>query len=186
VIELKVDAQGNISGCVESAADESAEESGGGEGAEGGDDGMSEYTPFGSIKEALTWALGVYKNDGTAPESDADTKAFSSGYGMKSCRPDDGAAVSKAVFTFEDKDGQLSVSVDYGDEGLNKNSPAHKMTAIMTQWMKDLDSAPAEAPKLVFAAEEINQRRADMVRHLGKQPAVIHAPFNTGGILPAA
>jgi hypothetical protein len=88
--------------------------------------------------------------------------------------------MSKATFTFEDKGGELAVSIDYGDEGLNKSSPAHKMTAIMTEWMKTLDSMPTEAPKLVYAAEDIGAKKAEQIAHLGSKPQVIHAPWALG------
>jgi hypothetical protein len=72
VIEIRVGADKSISVCVESAADEDAEESGGGDDGSGGDSDDNS-TPVKSIKEALTMALEIYRNDGEMPQqADAD------------------------------------------------------------------------------------------------------------------
>lgn len=82
--------------------------------------------------------------------------------------------MAKCIFTIEDKDGKVAMSVDYGD-GVDKESPAHKTSLILSKWMADLMEMPEEAPKIILAAEEINQAKASQVAHLGKAPRIIHA-----------
>ena len=80
-IEVTVTGDGQISVGVESADEENAEESGGDQ-AETGDQESAEAKPFKNIKDALTYALQIYKNDGEPPEDDATSEsAFQSGYG---------------------------------------------------------------------------------------------------------
>ena len=73
-IEISVTPDG-ISVGVESADQESSEESGAG-GAGGG----SEATPVPSIKAALTMALDIYRNDGQMPEGNGEDD-MASGFG---------------------------------------------------------------------------------------------------------
>lgn len=64
---IKVDAQGGISVGREDAREESAEP------AMSGEEG--EYTPAGSIKEALQIALTIFKGSGKAPSAAEDEQA---------------------------------------------------------------------------------------------------------------
>jgi hypothetical protein len=70
-IEIRVSGNKDISVCVEGGADEAAEDQGGAGGEAGEEDdsggGMSKYTPCKSIKEALTLALEIFRNDGEMP-----------------------------------------------------------------------------------------------------------------------
>jgi hypothetical protein len=81
-IEITVTGDGKISVGVESADEENAEESGaGGDQGESADQESAEAKPFKNIKDALTYALQIYKNDGEAPEDDgASEDAFQSGF----------------------------------------------------------------------------------------------------------
>lgn len=83
--------------------------------------------------------------------------------------------MSKALFTIEDKGDKVDVQIDWGDEGTNRNSPAHKLVTILLKWMDDLECMPLEAPRMVIAAEEINQKKAEQVAHLGSERTIIHA-----------
>lgn len=87
VIEITVTADGMISVGVESADEESQEE--GGEGAEAGPGADADEAaepaegaaqPAKSIKEALTMALEIFKNNGQAASADTSDSDFSSGY----------------------------------------------------------------------------------------------------------
>jgi membrane protease subunit (stomatin/prohibitin family) len=77
-IEITVTADGQISVGVESADQESAEESGG---ASGGADTDSGAVPAKSIKDALTMALQIYKSNGQAPQADTSDQDIDAGYG---------------------------------------------------------------------------------------------------------
>lgn len=64
---IKVDGQGDISvGVTPASADDGDE-----------DDDSSDYAPAKNIKDALTVALDIYRNDGQVKDSDAD---FNEGY----------------------------------------------------------------------------------------------------------
>jgi hypothetical protein len=79
VIEIRVSANKEITVCVESGSEEDEEEQGGQGGAggdpDGGDYGASgddNSVPVKSIKEALTLALEVFRNDGQLPQAADD------------------------------------------------------------------------------------------------------------------
>ena len=95
VIEITVTADGQISVGVESSSEEAQEESGegaaaapaegadpaeGAEGAEGAEPAEGAAMPAKNIKEALTMALEIFKNNGQAPAADTSDSDFSSGY----------------------------------------------------------------------------------------------------------
>ena len=77
VIEIRVSANKEITVCVESGSEEDAEEQGGDAGGDpdGGDYGASgddNSVPVKSIKEGLTLALEIFKNDGQMPQQADD------------------------------------------------------------------------------------------------------------------
>lgn len=92
VIEITVTADGMISVGVEPADEESQEEGGEGasadpsaadpsaEGGEAAEPAEGSAQPAKTIKEALTMALEIFKNNGQAPSADTSDSDFSSGY----------------------------------------------------------------------------------------------------------
>lgn len=95
VIEITVTADGMISVGVESADEESQEEDGEGASSGGSSDSEDESAdpsaepaepadgaamPAKTIKEALTMALEIFKNNGQSPSADTSDSDFSSGY----------------------------------------------------------------------------------------------------------
>ena len=85
-IEISVDGSGSITVGVEPAADE-ADEASEGEGGQG-----ENMTPVGSIKEALAWALEVYRNQGEAQPQDDSEDQMSQGFGGSGAGGGKGAA----------------------------------------------------------------------------------------------
>lgn len=80
-IEISVMADGKISVGCESASEENAEESGGGEASEAGGEPSGEAQPCKGIKDALIMALEIFKNNGEMPAPDDSDEQFASGYG---------------------------------------------------------------------------------------------------------
>lgn len=107
VIEITVTADGKISVGVESASEESQEEGGEGSASAEGEDAAApaddadpaapapaapaddaepaegSAMPAKNIKEALTMALEIFKNNGQAAEPDTSDTDFTSGYASK-------------------------------------------------------------------------------------------------------
>ena len=79
VIEISVMADGKIMVGTESMQTAMAEESEGGMG-ETPEETMAESLPAKNIKDALTMALAIYKNDGVMPEPDNSDEQFAAGY----------------------------------------------------------------------------------------------------------
>ena len=74
-IEIEVSGDGSITVSVESAATEGAEST--------GDESKDEASaqPAANIKEALTLALGAYKNNGQLPDAKGANDQFDQGFG---------------------------------------------------------------------------------------------------------
>jgi hypothetical protein len=77
-IEIHVGADGKLSVEVESEAEEAQEE-----GAEAGGEAGETGSPASSIKEALTMALAIYKNNGQMPDDTGADEAFQQGVSGK-------------------------------------------------------------------------------------------------------
>ena len=83
---IKVDAQNKISvGVTPASADDND-----------ADDDDSSYAPAPNIKDALTTALDIYRNQGQVSDSDSD---FNSGYGSKS----QGKAAAKSTYSAQNE-----------------------------------------------------------------------------------
>ena len=82
LICIAVDGAGKISVGVESQAEEAAE----GEEYTGEPDGQGEgdYTPVGSMQEALSMAQAIYRNKGQMPDMNPDMAAAKAGYAKMS------------------------------------------------------------------------------------------------------
>lgn len=81
------------------------------------------------------------------------------------------------TITLDDTAGDVAVKVDIPG-GYDRASPACNMANAIMNHLDAIAERKETAdvtPRVVLAAEEINQRRADMVRHIAPEPIIIYA-----------